>query len=84
MLLTAVGRADQSSGIGLLKKNRKATVGRICRIGRFKPAMKEAPPDSLAVIMWGYFKGEGREEEGEGKGREAGKEENGGKGIFLA
>jgi len=39
--LRSIGKQSGESVKSALKKKRKATVGRICRKGRFKPGMKE-------------------------------------------
>jgi len=40
-MLRTIGKQSGKSMQSVLKKKRKATVGRICRKGRFKPRMKE-------------------------------------------
>jgi len=39
--LRNIGKQSGESVESVLKKKKKATVGRICRKGRFKPGMKE-------------------------------------------
>jgi len=39
--LRYIGKQSGESVESVLKKKKKATVGRICRKGRFKPGMKE-------------------------------------------
>jgi len=40
-MLRSIGKQFGESVESVLEKERKATVGRICRKGRFKPGMKE-------------------------------------------
>ena len=40
-MLRSIGKQSGESVESVLKKKRKATLGRICRKGRFKPGMKE-------------------------------------------
>jgi len=40
-MLRSVGKQSGESVESVLKKKRKAIVGRFCRKGRFKPRMKE-------------------------------------------
>jgi len=40
-MLSSIGKQSMESVESVLKKKRKATVGRICRKGRFNPGMKE-------------------------------------------
>jgi len=44
-MLSSIGEQSGESVEPVLKKKRKATVGRICRKGRFKPDMKECGGD---------------------------------------
>jgi len=39
-MLRSIGEQSGESVESVLEKKRKATVGRICRKGRFKPGMK--------------------------------------------
>jgi len=40
-MLRSIGKQSGESVESVLEKKRKATVGRSCRIGKFKPGMKE-------------------------------------------
>ena len=40
-MLRSIGEQSGKSVQSVPKKNRKATVGRICRTGRFKPGMRK-------------------------------------------
>jgi len=40
-MLRSIGKQSGESVESVLEKKREATIGRICRKGRFKPGMKE-------------------------------------------
>jgi len=48
-MLRIIGEQSGESVKSVLEKKRKATVGRICRKGRFKPGMKRG--DGILIII---------------------------------
>jgi len=53
-MLRSIGKQSGESVESVLKKKRKATVGRICRNGRFLPGMKDVvwvPPKYTIAVF---------------------------------
>ena len=51
-MLRSIGKQSGESAESVLKKKRKATVGRICRKKGFKPGMKsEGGGDGILIMM---------------------------------
>jgi len=48
-MLRSIGKQSGESVESVRKKKRKATVGRICRKGRFKAGMKERRGDGILI-----------------------------------
>jgi len=50
-MLRSIGKQSEESVESVLKKKRKAMVGRIYRKGSFKPGMKECGGDGILTII---------------------------------
>jgi len=51
-MLRSIGEQSRETVESVKEKKRKATVGRICRKGRFKPGMKDRAGDRILITIF--------------------------------